>query len=128
MVKLHAAEHARIGENEGVLGGDEDEVIVFLRDVARGFGAKFPAHPEVQAEPAVAREAKQHLLRRCLGALESGLREVPAHEPRISAAEDSGTIMREHTSDNRAAGGEVPALPVEFGFSELGHKITAAWR
>ena len=62
--ELHPAEHARILEYEAPHRRVQNEMIVFRRNIARPFAPQRAAHPEVNAQPAVAAESEQHLFGR----------------------------------------------------------------
>ena len=50
-MQVDAAEHPRVGEDEGVLDGAEHEVVVFAGPVIGRADEKFAAHAEVEPEP-----------------------------------------------------------------------------
>jgi hypothetical protein len=54
-VKLNAAEETWVGEDERVVGGVEDEVVVLARRMSRRCNGKVTGHAEVDAEPSVDR-------------------------------------------------------------------------
>ena len=128
-MKLHAAKHPRVGEDERVtfdsaqagLHGSEHEMVVFLRGVAGRLGAELAAHAEMDAEPRAAGKAEEHLLRGGLGAEVARARERGAQGGGIGAAENFRAVVREHGGDFCAARGEVPAFAEEVGFGEFGH-------
>ncbi len=62
MVDADTAKVTFVFENEGVFGLEQDEVVMFAGNVVGpGLAAELAAHPEVYAQPPIAREVKKHL-------------------------------------------------------------------
>jgi hypothetical protein len=121
-MKLDAAEHARVFENQGGAGGFEDEVFVSGGHVRKRCDAEVTAHAEVDAEPGIAGKVEEHLLRGGGRGEEFRAGERPAERGGVGAAEDFGVRMQLNCRDPPAGGGAVPALAEEFDLGEFGHR------
>ena len=120
-MKVDAPEHAGVVEHERVLFGDDHEMIVLAGDVIRRGDGELAAHPEVNPEPGVATETKQHLLRGGFRRFEGRTDQRAAEGRQVEFTEELLCIVREDAHDAFADGGLVPAFAVEFDFGELGH-------
>ena len=92
---VHApgAEHAGVTIDERGVGGEKDEVIVFLRRVTGWCGEQFAGHAKVTAEPDAAAEGEEHVLavRERFPVIGAGQRFC--EKLCIAAAEDAGSGM-----------------------------------
>ncbi len=119
-VEEHAAKHAGIVEDELPLLLHEDEVVVLGSGVVRRLDAQLAAHAEVDTEPRVAAEMKEHLLRGRFRVEQGGAGQLLLQGRRARAAKNLFPLVQAHGEHLGPMPG-APAFAEKFNFGEFGH-------
>ena len=113
MMETDATKLSRVAKNQGTPFLFEDKMIVFFRVKSWRLDSQPPRHPEMNSEPVVVAEFKQHLLPSRDRAQEFLPNDPALERAHIGSAKDSLLGMQLHASDGFAEAG-VPAFPKIF--------------
>jgi len=114
---------SRVGKNQCPVLLMKNEVVVLTRLELRFFDAQFAGHAQMQAEPNVIREPKEHLLAMCFRIQKGRSWQLFAQRVRRNPAKNSASWMQGDGFDGGTEAG-VPLRSVIFNFSQFGHSGT----
>ena len=116
---MDAAKLASVVEDEGAIFLVEDEMVVLGWGVLRGGDGELAGHAEVQAEPEIVGETKEHLFAGGFGGHEFLTGEF-GKKGEIVAAKDAFFAMKMDAKDFGVEAG-VPLAAVVIDLGEFGH-------
>jgi hypothetical protein len=122
-VKKGAAKLAGVAENQALPGLAQNEVVVPGREKrggARGDGSELSSHAEMEAEPGVFGETKEHLLAVDLGIQKGGAGQDFPEGGGVRAAKDAFAGVKVD-GDNCLSPPGVPPFSVKLDFRQFGH-------
>ena len=119
-VKSDAAKLPRVGKNQRALFEIKHQVIVLSRVEIRFFDAQFPRHSQMQAEPDLVGESKEHLFAVALGAEQNGLAEDFSESLRRGPPKNSFLRVQSHMLDGPSQS-HIPPSAVKLNLSQFRH-------
>jgi len=120
-MKDHATKEAGVRKDQRSFPLAQDEMVMFARWEFRAFDSQFTRHAQMNAQPAILRELKQHLLSPCFRTNQLCTEQDSTERIHIIAAEDPFSRVQ-FDSSHVMTKPHIPSATMVFDFGELRHR------